>query len=363
VLVPTLTLSGHPGAAFPVDPAVKSSLLVILDFPVKSTDEPGPPAAPPPSQGPTSALVIPPASSDPAEVPRHRSSASIPSPLAQTVIVGLTDTILSQIRAGGGLPLGSAATAIGDSAVISRVVVSLVPLRFIPSNPLSPGGQDTGAGSRGEPSPGAETSRGSEPSTLLQALRSISGPLSRVLSGAWERLQGALSALGARGKWPMPLAAWIEVIENALGRPDPLWDRVGQLLAGLWGGPEIEGDPTSERPRERVGAAQIGPEGPDSAGVMVLPGAGIVAPAADRVSAEEPAGAEGDGLPISGEEAVAESEVDSGGDSRAPIAALVIASALGIIRVHRPGRSAEKRKTATPATIPENTHVPPSGKA
>jgi hypothetical protein len=95
----------------------------------------------------------------------------------------------------------------------------------------------------------------------------------------------------------------------------------------------------------------------------LLAGPETAAPAGARPSADISRGAEGGGEhPVGVEPEVAAGQ-DGGGGSRPTVAALVATLALGMLRVHRPGRRLRGRAIEIPTLRRESTRASAGGRA
>jgi hypothetical protein len=284
VSVPSISYQGRGPVVLPVNPSLKEGLVVILDF-----STPQSPAGSPQGSGR-------PGTSGANQPPGHpagsagSASDSGPSAPDRTIIAGIVAALQSQARAGEDPAPGSP-----GSVASGAVVLTVVPMRFVPTGSTTPNRARVSGAAGTEPSaPGARTPPGQLLSTLFRSLWDASEPLRTTLRDAWEALRGTLSAYLPWGGSPASTAEKSEAIEGSRGQVVPPRGRTRPIVAE----------------DERVVAAPAGVEG-------------TAGPASARDGPYAPADAQGGCELVSG--------------TRVSVAIWVVASSLGIIPIHRAG--------------------------
>ncbi|HEX8203544.1 MAG TPA: hypothetical protein VF590_23920, partial [Isosphaeraceae bacterium] len=220
VLAPVVSFPDQPAGGLPVNPPVKASLVAILDFsPGLGVSEPeggtGPSGTVPPPDAPVPpgpAIGVPGGAGRSSGAGRASTPglglgrAGVPglSAPARTVTAGLVDALIAQIRAGGGLPAGSAGIAAGPSAVAGEVVLAAVSARVVSTGPGASDAQDGRGRPGGEPVRARVPNPGRALATRLHALRDRTESLRRAFGDAWEALQAAAATFFGGGAWTRP---------------------------------------------------------------------------------------------------------------------------------------------------------------
>ncbi|HEX8203135.1 MAG TPA: hypothetical protein VF590_21850, partial [Isosphaeraceae bacterium] len=294
------TREPRDGAGLPVKLGVKGRWEVILDFsPRNSTPDELP--HPGPSTPPVSAL--PPSSNPPVAPPGGRRDAA---DLGSRPSVGPP-------RPSPGRPGGPGSSAPGG--MVTAGLVAALESQLGAGGRLPAGSTDAGAG-------GSAAAGGAVltvvPVRYIPAGQATPGPAGQPGPGEVQPGNPDLSSL-FRFLWDAS-EPWRRTLSGT-------WEAILGAVAPIFAGPET------------------------------------AAPAGAGARAEVPRGAEVGGEHPGGQGPEAAAGQDGGGGTPASVAALVAASALGILRAHRTERRAQGRAIQMPTLLGESTRVPAGGRA